>query len=118
MVFLIAWQLLLKGSVFVWYGLNQRYIAKELCQNRNRPELACNGKCVLMQHLQAAEQERRDAQERPLRIIEKLELAQFIVAYTPTSDLIFYQYTIQPQAIDFSIIRNACALAIFQPPEV
>ncbi len=117
MVFLVVWQLLLKGGVLVWYELNQTYIANELCENRDRPELACNGKCILMQRLQAAEQERRDAQERPLRIVEKLELAQFIIKEIPISNLVFSQNTIQPQAPDVSIIKSACCSTVFQPPE-
>ncbi|HMN90219.1 MAG TPA: hypothetical protein PKD70_12545 [Saprospiraceae bacterium] len=117
MVFLIAWQLLLKGGVLMWYGLNQTYITNELCENRDRPELACNGKCILMQRLQAAEQERRDAQERPLRIVEKLELAQFIIKEIPISNLSLRQNTTQPQAPDVSIIKSACCPTIFQPPE-
>lgn len=29
------------------YNLNKEYIASALCENRDRPELACNGKCYL-----------------------------------------------------------------------
>jgi hypothetical protein len=30
------------------YEMNRRYYAEVLCQNKNRPELACEGKCALM----------------------------------------------------------------------
>lgn len=43
--------------------MNRSYIAKELCENRSRPELNCNGKCVLKKKLQAAEEKERK-QER------------------------------------------------------
>jgi predicted metallo-beta-lactamase superfamily hydrolase len=33
------------------YEMNRRYYAEVLCENKNRPELACEGKCVLMQKL-------------------------------------------------------------------
>ena len=29
------------------YNLNKEYIVSVLCENRNKPELACNGKCYL-----------------------------------------------------------------------
>ncbi|MCK5816046.1 MAG: hypothetical protein KAH07_08890 [Flavobacteriaceae bacterium] len=29
------------------YNLNKEYIASVLCENRDRPQLACNGKCYL-----------------------------------------------------------------------
>ena len=75
LLILFAWQLLLKAGVWLWYGFNRSYIASELCENRDKPALKCNGQCVLAKRLQAAEEERRDAQERPLRIIEKIELS-------------------------------------------
>ena len=31
------------------FHTNRAYIARELCMNRNRPELQCNGRCILMQ---------------------------------------------------------------------
>lgn len=42
-------------GVFAWYGANKQRIAEELCENRNRPELHCNGQCVLMKKLKALE---------------------------------------------------------------
>lgn len=29
------------------YNINKEYIVSILCENRNKPELACNGKCYL-----------------------------------------------------------------------
>lgn len=78
LVVLFAWQLVLKAGVWLWYGFNRSYIASELCENRDKPEMKCNGQCVLAKRLKAAEEERRDAQERPLRIIEKIELSQYL----------------------------------------
>jgi hypothetical protein len=39
-----------------YYYLNQDYIAKQLCENRDRPELKCNGQCFLMKKLKAEEE--------------------------------------------------------------
>lgn len=33
------------------YALNYDYITQELCENRDKPEIACNGKCHLMKEL-------------------------------------------------------------------
>ncbi len=38
-------------TVYFSYLLNKEYIATHLCVNKDRPELACKGKCVLMQKL-------------------------------------------------------------------
>ena len=39
---------------FVDYAINKEYIAKNLCENRNKPKLNCNGKCHLMKQLKKA----------------------------------------------------------------
>ena len=36
------------------YVLNYDYIAKELCENKAKPEMHCNGKCHLMKELAKA----------------------------------------------------------------
>jgi len=36
------------------YYANQEYFAKVLCINRDKPQLQCNGKCILMQKLKKA----------------------------------------------------------------
>lgn len=41
------------------YVINQDYIAEFLCVNTDKPELACNGKCYLMQKLNASNEEKR-----------------------------------------------------------
>jgi hypothetical protein len=39
---------------FIDYALNKDYIAKNLCENRNKPKMNCNGKCHLMKQLKKA----------------------------------------------------------------
>lgn len=47
------------------YFLNYEYIATELCENKDRPELKCNGQCYLMKSLaEAAEKESQDKKEQ------------------------------------------------------
>ena len=38
-------------SPFVDYAINKEYIAKVLCINQEKPELACHGKCHLKKEL-------------------------------------------------------------------
>ena len=43
------------GAV-AYYRVNQDYIAKNLCENRDKPMLNCNGQCYLAKKLKAAEE--------------------------------------------------------------
>lgn len=45
---LILWPSWRMGLVWAWFKANQTFIAKELCINKDRPEMHCNGKCFLM----------------------------------------------------------------------
>ena len=55
--FLCVYSLVLLKPLFpfVDYAINKEYIAKNLCENRNKPKLNCNGKCHLMKQLKKAD---------------------------------------------------------------
>ncbi len=52
--------------VFAGFELNRNYIAESLCENRDKPQLHCNGKCYLMKKLQQA-QEKQKQQEKEVQ---------------------------------------------------
>lgn len=53
---LILWPSWRIGLVFAWYKVNQNYIAQELCMNRGKPFLNCDGKCVLIKQINTLDQ--------------------------------------------------------------
>jgi hypothetical protein len=65
-------QPLSKVWIFVSFKINQDYIAKNLCENRAKPILKCNGKCQLMKKLKQAENE--EEIQTPQTIKEKIEV--------------------------------------------
>lgn len=60
LVLIVALALFLKPLLPVLdYVINYDYIVKELCENKAKPELKCNGKCHLMKEMaKAAENEK------------------------------------------------------------
>ncbi|SDN10446.1 hypothetical protein SAMN05421820_106176 [Pedobacter steynii] len=50
------------------FKMNQDYIANALCENKDKPQMHCNGRCVLAKKLQQAEQneekQRAQSQEK------------------------------------------------------
>ena len=46
------------GTV-AYFNINRKYIARVLCENRDRPQLNCNGKCYLAKKLKQ-QQEKKD----------------------------------------------------------
>lgn len=51
----LSFQSLVKLGIFTWYQLNKEYVANNLCENRNKPQLKCNGKCYLKKQLKKAD---------------------------------------------------------------
>ena len=64
-------------GVIVQFQINRSYYAEVLCINKNRPELACHGKCVLMQRLQHEFEQSQDAERRTLQNLFDRELTLF-----------------------------------------
>ncbi|WP_285008245.1 hypothetical protein [Pedobacter faecalis] len=95
------------------FSMSQKYIARELCVNKDRPQLHCEGKCYLMKKLKQAE-EKEQKQERQS---QKTQLVQDAVIVT---QLNFKQYSLAeldahvPPSMGMpSSIKNS----IFHPPQ-
>ena len=58
-------------TVFEFY-VNQSYIASKLCENRFRPMLHCDGKCILAKKLQ--QEEKKDQQNPERKLENKVEV--------------------------------------------
>lgn len=50
--------------VYLDFKLRQDYIAKVLCINRDKPEMHCNGRCILMQKMKKAQQKEQSPQNQ------------------------------------------------------
>ena len=99
--------------VFAGFEMNQGYIAKELCVNKDKPQLHCNGKCYLMKKLKQAE-EKEQKQDRQF---QKIQLQEAIVSVP----FVFTQYSYT--AIDLCVpVTTGKPVeqlnSIFHPPQV
>jgi len=55
----------------IWYVSNKSYVARELCENKAKPAMNCNGQCYLAKQLRKAEQEQQDAKKSaPVRTLK------------------------------------------------
>jgi hypothetical protein len=46
------------------FQLNRNYIAQNLCENRNKPQMHCNGKCHMMKVMKQEQKKDQDSPER------------------------------------------------------
>lgn len=54
-VLLLLTPLLVRFAIISDYVIRYEHYATVLCENLDKPELSCNGKCAMMQNLQEAE---------------------------------------------------------------
>ncbi|RYZ23596.1 MAG: hypothetical protein EOO16_04155, partial [Chitinophagaceae bacterium] len=60
LLLLVAVQSFGKWIILAEFRVNQAWIAERLCENRDRPQLKCGGRCQLMKRM-AEEQRAADA---------------------------------------------------------
>lgn len=97
------------------FKINQAYIAKNTCENRFRPQMHCNGNCVLMKKLKEQEKEEQNSQGSV-----KLEVSTVVLSsrsfFPALPATLFYCYKSSFPAFNTGnpIDRTS---AIFHPPQ-
>lgn len=60
---------------FLEYIINYDYIVKELCENKEKPELKCNGKCHLMKELaKTSEEDKNSPSDKKQNVKQQIEV--------------------------------------------
>jgi hypothetical protein len=103
------------AQLFVYAGfeLNQKYIATELCVNRDKPQMHCNGKCYLMRKLKQAEQkEKAHENENQRPVLQPGVIVEQISLNAP----VFTISTCTRAELRINLPQHF--ISIFQPPQV
>ncbi len=98
--------------VYMGFEANKGYIAKELCENRDKPEMHCNGKCYLMKKLKQAQ----DKEQKQERQSQKLQVQDAVVS-TP---LVFKRYAFAVVNLHIPVstgMPQSIKNSIFHPPQ-
>lgn len=101
------------ASVWAWQ-LRREWIAANRCENRYRPELQCEGKCILMQKLKQADAETPVGGQPP--VVQKVVEFLAPVACQPLAVPAFYAL---PLSIERTVkVHHGHAGAVWHPPSV
>lgn len=74
LILALGFQCLAKLGLITFYQLNKDYISKELCENKDKPKMHCEGKCFLKKNLDLADK----AEQKSKEIIKQVEFPVFI----------------------------------------
>lgn len=107
---------MVKTAAVIWYKANQSYVANTLCENRDQPELQCNGRCVLAKKIAAAEQ-RENNVPNPSQIQVKIEPCIIEKQHDALDDMLraFVNLNFQDLKVEPS---SAMAEGVFHPPQM
>lgn len=107
----LCFQFLFKAGVAGYYLANKDYIARVLCINKENKTMHCDGKCYLMQKMQAAEGNTKQA-----AVSIKYEPVEFLAApFVAVEELSFQQHP--PLYVSYHCCYSSgYDHGIFQPP--
>lgn len=106
-----------KWSVVIYYQVNKSSIAKELCINRNRPQLHCDGKCFLAKKLKAADEREQKSTSDKLEKMQEITLFFQKIEAGLTGESRFFRTLISINYFYIEPFLSARALSIFHPPQ-
>lgn len=83
LILALSFQCQVKLGLLTYYSVNIEYIIKELCENKDKPELNCKGKCFLKKKMAQADESEKKTNE----IFKQVEFPAFIPNSTLTLSL-------------------------------
>ena len=118
LLFCLSCQCVLKLSIVAWFELNQEYIASTLCENRDKPELVCCGKCVLTKQLKKADDTEQKDKKNTQSKAERTAMVVYVLPSVSEQNLHQFLYRdlqvqnpVVPRHFTVSVLQS-----IFHPP--
>lgn len=97
------------------YIINYDYITKELCENRAKPQMHCNGKCHLMKELaKAAEDEKPASQKKSQHQEIEVLFCETVIDFSfSTNNIVVFSKNITGYSNLYSRLSTK---SVFHPP--
>lgn len=103
-----------KLTVYTCYELNKAYIAKNLCENRNKPQMKCNGKCHLAKELKS-EEKREQAPTNALK--DNLEILLFSERHEDVLKTPVCRFAIAHSTVYLERLYSTLLFSVYHPPQ-
>ncbi len=100
------------------YIVNYDYISKELCENKTKPELECNGKCQLMKELAKASEEEKPISTDKKAVHFETELLFFQEIESLIKRQTYFQNKINTGDNYSNLYFHLNGCAVFHPPAI
>lgn len=114
LIALVVLQSSMKWVIVAYYQLNKSYIANNLCQNKAKPQLKCNGKCYLTKKLKAQDKQ----EQKSNSVLKAVEYVAQSIHYAVPASPVVYKNTTQVHTGYSIAYYKSPDLSIFQPPRL
>ena len=111
-------QLTARFAVIGYYKLNKNYIARNLCENKDKPKSTCCGKCYLRKQLKKVDDNESPVKKAPVKT-EKNEILVAVVTpprHFSIQPLIVADATSIQNPVFQSMYASAVPFSVFHPP--
>lgn len=99
--------------IYAGFELNKDFIASTLCENRDMPEMNCNGQCYLSKKIkQAQEKEKKANQELKKNSCQEALLTEKTVLSIPPHEFV------ESLMLEIAFVLTSKSISIFHPPKV
>jgi hypothetical protein len=112
LAFVVFFSSMARAVVVADFLLNEDYIAKVLCVNKDKPAMKCNGKCHLAKQLQKQDKAENTSKNIPVREIKEITgIVTHAINWMPeTGDAVVLNYAV------LSAVVSKFQPTIFHPP--
>lgn len=108
-----SWQCTAKSAIFINFKLNQKELAKTVCENKNKPKSCCAAKCYLEKEIKKEDKRQSDIPSGIKDKGEKSELVTGLISFLFIQDSFLQTITF---SYNLSLPINSLN-AVFQPPQ-
>lgn len=99
--------------IYAGFELNKKYIIANLCENRNKPWLHCNGKCYFMKKIKQAEEREKSTENQTQKNLFQEAF------YSKPAVIKFHNQLLQVIPVPNNrVALPQVDLPIFQPPQL
>lgn len=101
------------SSMYLYYGIAKEDFIERLCENKNRPELNCDGKCALSKMLQA--DTNNDKEPLP-----QIGWEQVVFFLNPVEEISFKAHNLKNSNCNtqYNFYKFQTSKTLGQPPQV
>jgi len=114
LLFSISWQCTAKSAIFINFKLNQKELAKTVCENKDKPKSCCAAKCYLEKEIKKEDKRQSDLPAGIKDKVEKSELRSGLISFLFIQNSFLQTITF---SYNLSLPINSLG-SVFQPPQV